>query len=80
MAQPILDIAEAYANMPLGNMENTLKNSIQHAGDGVAKTFFNEDVWSLKIAENDFTSLRNDMAICMMAKGIAQVQRFLTVQ
>ncbi len=44
-----------------------------HAGDGVAQTFFNKFDAKFEINGKDFTSLRNDMAVCIMAKGLGQV-------
>ena len=73
-AQPILDIADTFLKMPLSSMEHTLKNAITHAGDGVAQTFFDKRDSKFMIAGKDFTSLRNDMAICIMVKGLGQVR------
>ena len=72
----LLNIADSFTTLPNSAIEALLKDSIKHAGDGVAETFFNLHHTSAIYAGKNFSQTINEIAVCMMSSSLSQVCKF----
>ena len=71
--QGILDIADSFTTLPNEDMQNILSDSLKHSGDGVAETFFNQSSGNASFGDKDFTALRNELAVSVVAIDLNSV-------
>ena len=71
--QGILDIADSFTSLPNEDMQNILCDSLKRSGNGVAETFFNQSSIDATFGDKDFTALRNELAVSVVAIDLNSV-------
>ena len=72
----LVNIADSFTTLPTSAIETLLKDSIKHAGDGVAETFFNLHERNTIYGGQNFTQTVNDIAVCLMSSNLSQVREW----
>ena len=72
--QALLDITDSFTSLPNASMRDTFDKSIRQAEDDISKTFFNADPRDCVFGGTKYTSDRNEVASCLMAKSISKVR------
>lgn len=74
--QVLLDIADSFKALPNEILKEILGDSIKKSGGGVAETFFNQSTQKAIFGGEDFTNLRDELAVALVSIDLTSVSSF----
>ena len=72
--EDLLDVTDAFTSLPNASMRDTFDRSLRQSQDDISSIFFNDDPESCVLGGTQYSSVRNEVASCLMAKSISKVR------